>query len=154
GLTLADAGTYRVYADFKRDGRNETLARDVNVAGPFAPIALAAPSDTARAAGGYAVGLGGGAPRAGEEAPLTFELSRGGRSVTPQPYLGARGHLVALRASDLAYLHVHPTEEGPGHGGPVSFATEFATGGSYRLFLQFKHDDRVRTAAFTKEVAR
>ena len=25
-----------------------------------------------------------------------------------QPYLGAYGHLVALRDGDLAYLHVHP----------------------------------------------
>ena len=154
GLRLAGAGTYRVYADFKRDGRNETLAHDVNVAGPFAPVALPAASDTARTAGGYEVGLDGGAPRAGAEAPLTFEVSRGGRTVTPQPYLGARGHLVALRASDLAYLHVHPTDEAPGSAGSVSFATEFATPGRYRLFLQFKHEDRVRTAAFTKEVAR
>jgi hypothetical protein len=28
-----------------------------------------------------------------------------------QPYLGAKGHLVALREGDLAFLHVHPGEE-------------------------------------------
>ena len=31
-----------------------------------------------------------------------------------QPYLGAYGHLVALRDGDLAYLHVHPGEHGDG----------------------------------------
>jgi len=153
-VTLPAAGTYRVYADFKRDGRNETLAHDVNVRGAFVPVALPAASDAVRTGGGYAVDLEAGRPRAGEEAPLRFAVTRGGRPVTPQPYLGARGHLVALRASDLAYLHVHPTEERRDRAGAVSFATEFATPGRYRLFLQFKHEDRVRTAAFTQQVAR
>ena len=152
-LTLPAAGSYRVYADFKRDGRNETLAHDVSVGGPFAPVALPAAADSARTAGGYEVRLDGGEPHAGTEAPLQFEVARGGQSVTPEPYLGARGHLVALRASDLAYLHVHPTEAAT-RTGSVAFATEFATAGNYRLFLQFKHEGRVRTAAFTKEVAR
>ena len=153
-VTLPAAGIYRVYADFKRGGRNETLAHDVSVGGPFAPVALPAPADSARTAGGYDVRLDAGAPKAGAEAPLRFDVTRGGQRVTPQPYLGARGHLVALRASDLAYLHVHPTAAATSRPGSVSFATEFATPGRYRLFLQFKHEGRVRTAAFTKEVAR
>ena len=151
-LTLPAAGSYRVYADFKHDGRDETLAHDVNVGGPFDPVALPAPSTTTRTSGGYEVRIDAGTPSAGTEAPLEFAVTRGGRPVAPQRYLGARGHLVALRAGDLAYLHVHPTE---GHGKRrVSFATEFATAGRYRLFLQFKHADRVRTAAFTTQVRR
>ena len=55
--------------------------------------------------------------------------------------------LVALREGDLAFLHVHPTGDGP------SFEVEFPTPGRYRLFLQFKHEGRVQTAAFTQEVA-
>ena len=58
---------------------------------------------------------------------------------------------MALREGDLAYLHVHPTEDGDD---AVSFMTEFPSAGRYRLFLQFKHDGRVHTAAFTQEVAR
>ena len=45
-----------------------------------------------------------------------------GRAV--EPYLGARGHLVALRSSDLAYLHVHPTQTAA-RPGQVAFATRF-----------------------------
>ena len=71
------------------------------------------------------------------------------RSAT-EPYLGAGGHLVALREGDLAFLHVHPTSDGDG----VGFAATFPTAGRYRLFLQFKHDGRVHTVAFTQEVAR
>ena len=82
---------------------------------------------------------------AGEESELRFTVSRDGRPVEVEAYLGANGHLVALREGDLAFLHVHPT-----HG--VRFESTFPTTGRYRLFLQFKHDGRIHTAAFTKEV--
>ncbi|MEJ7787259.1 MAG: hypothetical protein WKF96_20855 [Solirubrobacteraceae bacterium] len=75
------------------------------------------------------------------------------------PYLGAGGHLVALREGDLAFLHVHPTEPGghddrpkAAHDDAVGFAATFPTAGAYRLFLQFKHQGRVHTVAFTQEV--
>ena len=69
-----------------------------------------------------------------------------------QPYLGAFGHLVALRSGDLAYLHVHPDGE-PGDGstkpGPdVAFGAEVPSAGDYHLYLDFKHDGVVRTAQF------
>ncbi len=70
-----------------------------------------------------------------------------------QPYLGAYGHLVALRQGDLAYLHVHPDGE-PGDGttksGPeITFNSEAPSAGTYRLFLDFRHGGVVRTAEFT-----
>jgi len=74
-----------------------------------------------------------------------------------QPYLSAYGHLVVLRDGDLAYLHVHPTGE-PGDGatrpGPdVRFRTTAPSTGTYRLFLDFRHGDVVRTAEFTLSTA-
>jgi hypothetical protein len=88
---------------------------------------------------------------------LTLSVSRDGKPVTDlQPYLGAYGHLVVLRASDLAYLHVHPMGE-PGDGitpaGPaIGFGATIPSNGDYRLFLDFKHNDVVRTAEFTLSV--
>jgi hypothetical protein len=76
---------------------------------------------------------------------LGFAITRNGAPVETEPYLGAGGHLVALREGDLAFLHVHPTEE---HG--VEFETELQPGSRYRLYLQFKHDGRVHTAEFTR----
>jgi hypothetical protein len=75
-------------------------------------------------------------------------VTRGGAPVALQDYLGARGHLVALRRGDLAFLHVHPDEDS------LAFEATFPTAGSYRLFLQFKVGGRVHTAAFTQEVSR
>ena len=59
----------------------------------------------------------------------------------------AKGHLVALRQGDLAYLHVHPDAD------RLKFMATFPTAGAYRLFLQFKVDGSVHTAAFTQEVS-
>ena len=75
-----------------------------------------------------------------------------------EPYLGAGGHLVALREGDLAFLHVHPADDDHGgaptdeHDDSVGFAATFPTEGRYRLFLQFQHEGRVHTVAFTQEV--
>lgn len=91
---------------------------------------------------------------AGEPTTLEFAVEKDGRPVDGlQPYLGADGHLVALREGDLAFLHVHPEEE---HGAPneIVFEAEFPTPGRYRLYLQFKYDDVVRTAEFTVVVPR
>ena len=82
---------------------------------------------------------------------LTFTVTRDGAPVTTlQPYLGAAGHLVALRVGDLAYLHVHPMDDPTGKSGPeVAFMAEAPTAGRYLLYLDFQVDGRVHTATFT-----
>ena len=97
---------------------------------------------------GLRVRLTEGASRAGAESQLAFAVTRNGRPVAVERYLGAKGHLVALRQGDLAFLHVHPDEDS------LRFMAAFPTAGRYRLFLQFKTDGRVHTAAFTQEVSR
>ncbi|MGW3682845.1 hypothetical protein [Streptomyces prasinus] len=154
-VDLPKAGGYRVFADFtpaKEGAGNLTLGADLAASGPYRPQRLPAPRDTARV-DGYEVRLDG-TLRPGRGSGLNLTVSRDGEPVTDlQPYLGAYGHLVALRSGDLAYLHVHPGG-GPGDGrtepGPtVSFTATAPSAGSYRLFLDFKHDGVVRTAAFT-----
>ncbi len=99
------------------------------------------------------VTFGAAALAGGAVDPLRDGAERAGAPVTDlQPYLGADGHLVALREDDLAFLHVHP-EEGAAPG-QIRFAAEFPSAGRYRLSLQFRHDGRVRTVAHTVEVPR
>jgi hypothetical protein len=147
-LRLDRAGSYRVFADFSHEGEPRTLATDVRVDGPANLDPLPGPRPTAVSDGGYDVRLSTGAARPGGEAELRFTIAKGGVPVQTEPYLGAGGHLVALREGDLAFLHVHPIDNG------VGFAATFPTEGRYRLFLQFKHDGRVQTVAFTQEVSR
>ncbi|MFG2501722.1 hypothetical protein ACGFSB_26370 [Streptomyces sp. NPDC048441] len=156
-VELPEAGGYRVFADFKPAGAKEglTLGADLAVAGKYAPKELPEHDATA-SVDGYEVSLRGDL-KAGKSADLTLDVEKNGKPVTDlQPYLGSYGHLVALRSGDLAYLHVHPNGE-PGDGrtrpGPgVSFAATAPSGGAYRLFLDFKHEGVVRTAAFTVHV--
>jgi hypothetical protein len=156
--TIPENGAYRVFADFNHRGESETLGADVTVGGTTEPVELPDPSSTTTTAGGYEVELAGDDSRAGVESELAFAVTRDGEPVQVEPYLGADGHLVALREGDLAFLHVHPVGS-EGHGGDppgnvdaVRFMTEFPSEANYRLFLQFKHDGEVETAEFTREV--
>lgn len=159
-VELPKAGDYRVFADFTpsgaggaahEDGAHEaaatnlTLGADLAVSGPYEPAGLP-PVRTTAEADGYQVALDG-ALTPGEASELDLTVSKDGRPVTDlQPYLGAYGHLVALRAGDLAYLHVHPDGRS---GAKVSFGATAPSGGAYRLFFDFRHEGKVRTAAFT-----
>ena len=146
-------GEWRLIADFAPAGADPlTLGADLAVAGDYRPDEHRPESRTATV-GDYRVTLDGDLA-AGEDALLTLTITEDGRPVTDlQPYLGAYGHLVALREGDLAYLHVHPDGE-PGDGstepGPdVVFHAEVPSPGRYHLFLDFRHHGVVRTAAFT-----
>jgi len=151
-FTVTEPGSYRAFADFTPTGSDgTTLGVDLAVPGDFQPRTFT-PSRVA-SVDGYEVTLDGDLVP-GKTAKVTLTVSKDGRPVTDlQPYLGAYGHLVALRGGDLAYLHVHPDGE-PGDGktkpGPtVTFYAEVPSAGAYRLFLDFQHDNTVRTAEFT-----
>ncbi|PZF86840.1 hypothetical protein [Micromonospora deserti] len=150
---LGGPGVWRAFADFTPTGGEPlTLGVDVTVPGALTDRPLPAPA-TSTTVDGYTVTLAG-TPDPGRTSALTLRVSRGGVPVTDlEPYLGAYGHLVALRQGDLAYLHVHP-EGAPGDGrttpGPdVTFSAEVPSAGTYRLYLDFKHGGTVRTAEFT-----
>ncbi len=149
-LALPEPGVYRAFADFSVGGEPLTLGVDLNAPGYYEPRMIPAPDAVARV-GDYEVALDAGTPNAAAESLLTFRITQGGEGVEElEPYLGALGHLVALREGDLAFLHVHPT----GGTGPwVAFRAVFPSMGRYRLFLQFAHAGQVRTAAFTMEVS-
>ena len=121
--------------------------------GTYEPVPLPEPATIAQVVDGYEVTLAGDL-MPGQASELTLTVSKDGAPVTDlQPYLAAYGHLVALRAGDLAYLHVHPAGE-PGDGvtpaGPgITFYATAPSAGDYRLFLDFQHAGVVRTAEFT-----
>ena len=153
-LPALEPGGYRAIADFAPAGGPElALGRDRAVPravapAPPPPIAASAEVD------GYEVTLSG-TPSAGASSEVTLTVTKDGQPVTDlEPYLGAFGHLVALRAGDLAYLHVHPIEDVDGGGGgpDVSFGIDVPSPGDYRLFFDFAHDGEVHTADFTVAV--
>ncbi|PZQ89499.1 MAG: heavy metal-binding domain-containing protein [Leifsonia xyli] len=158
--TWDEAGSYRVYTDFVpdvTDGPDKVvLSRSVEVAGDVTPTP-ATEQRTSDTVDGFEVTLDGQLV-AGASSELAISVSRDGVPVTTlEPYLGAFGHLVALREGDLAYLHVHAEGDEPKAGetaGPeVRFAATAPTAGRYLLYLDFQVDGQVRTATFVVDAA-
>ena len=139
-----------MFADFvpAASGETLTLTSTLDVAGDLQPF-RSVPTPPSPTVDGHR--HPGRHPGRRASSPLTFTVTRDGTPVTTlQPYLGAAGHLVALRVGDLAYLHVHPMDEPTGESGPkVAFMAEAPTAGRYLLYLDFQVDGRVHTATFT-----
>lgn len=151
-LTLPAGGIYRVYADaVPAGGPALVLGTDLFAPGDFTPIPFA-PSRVAQV-DGYQVRLDG-ALVPGAQSAVFATVTRDGAPVTDlEPVRGAFGQIVALRRSDLGYVHAAPDSPVPGAGdrsGPgIAFTVDLPTAGGYRLFLEFRHGGVVRTAEFT-----
>lgn len=145
-FVLPDPGIYRAFVDVLVDDQPTTLGVDLLSSGPAQYEDR--PRSTRKAeVNGYRVELTPAQISAGETVSIEFEV-RGNDGVAHlDPYLGALGHLVALRDGDLAYLHVHPEETDP-EDGVVRFAVRFPTTGRYRLFFQAKPDGELLTTSF------
>ncbi|WP_326553163.1 hypothetical protein [Micromonospora sp. NBC_01813] len=150
-VTLSTGGAYRIFADFVPTGATTpvTLGADLLVPGGYAPRpALPVDEATVFVDGGYTVTLDGGL-RPGQASQILVWLGRDGVPVPDlERYLGAYGHLVALRHGDLGYLHVHPAPAAS-PSSVVAFAVEVPSAGTYQLFFEFQHDGVVRTAEFS-----
>ncbi|MFG2063159.1 hypothetical protein ACGFIK_17275 [Micromonospora sp. NPDC048871] len=150
-LTLPQPGIWRAYADFTalaEDGRQTatTLGVDLVAPGEYAPRRLPAPA-TSNPVDGLTVSYQGD-PEPGLTVPVSFRVTAAdGSSPKLEQYLGAYGHLVALREGDLGYLHVHPEPELV--DGAMQFWLTAPGPGRYRLYLDFATGGEVRTAEFT-----
>jgi len=152
---LAQPGQWRVLADFDPAGATEplVLGTDLAVPGAYSPVEL--PTDGgSTTVDGYTIRRTGNLS-ARSANPVAFTVARvDGTAVDLQPYLGADGHLVVLRAGDLAYAHAHPLASASNVGAgaqAMAFTVETPGAGDYRLFLEFNDAGRVHAAAFTAQ---
>ena len=151
-LRLPRAGEYRAIADFTTNGRRYALGVPILLPGATTQAPLP-PESMNTSIDGYSIMTMHRKPIARSQTDLKFTITRNGQPVSALlPYLGAYGHLVALRKTDIAYSHVHPISEDRSRG-LVGFSAEFAKPGAYRLFLQFRTMSGVHTAPFTMHVA-
>lgn len=156
-IALPVAGTYRAFADFQTgDGQATVLATDLFVGGAFQPEDLPEQAWRVVTEDGYEVALKPATPvRSGQPVQLRFTVTKPGGSVTLTPVMGARGHLIALREGDLAFIHAHPADESAetATAGAIDFHLVPPSAGHYRLFLQFADAGRLQTLAFTLAVS-
>jgi Cu+-exporting ATPase len=166
--TFPTPGEYAVHTEFRRQGQMADVldTHEVTVAGTT-PTPVPVPTVDVRsyAGDGVAVTLDGEA-HLGDTSDFTLRFAdASGRPVEDlQPYLGAAGHVVVMRADGSTFAHRH-AETFDDQGRPV-FAlpgTTFGPGldlhvrfdhpGAYRLWTQFRlGDGTVITAPFVIHV--
>jgi hypothetical protein len=140
-LRLTPGTSYRLYADGSTAGAPFLATADLFTSGHHpAPRPMPAPA-TRDSVDDLTVDL----HEAGGTA--TLEVTRDGKPVRLEPYLGALGHLVVIRTDDLSYLHVHPRA-----GASPAFAVSGLAPGRYRYFFDFQVAGVVHTAAFTHDI--
>ncbi|MFF2498397.1 hypothetical protein [Peribacillus sp. NPDC058075] len=69
------------------------------------------------------------------------------KGITPEPYLGALGHVVILDDKGGKFVHVHPTSEYK-----TLFETKFDKAGNYKVWGEFKFDGKVNSYPFVIKV--
>jgi hypothetical protein len=68
-----------------------------------------------------------------------------------QPYLGAWGHTLILSEDASNYLHCHPVEAAAKNGkapAVIYFETFFPRAGKYRIWSQFRRQEKIVTVSF------
>jgi hypothetical protein len=146
-------GDYRLYTQLTPTGAHEPLVLSVPLAvghaGHQQALPAAAPSTTVD---GYTVTVDT-APR--QHGDLRLSFTRDGAPVDLERYLDTYAHVTAFHEGDLAFTHLHPMSGGAnGRGGSdLTFMTEFPETGRYRMFVQFRADGALHTAALTVAVA-
>lgn len=166
-------GSWRMVADVAEDmGEGElqyyALGEAIEVEGKEqAAKPIPEPTDFVEV-DGFAIDLEGSLS-ATEHGTLMVTITRDGRMVDLEDYMGAKAHLIAFDTETYAYAHQHPSGghdhgAGDGHGSDdhsdmadmgsmLHFETEFPQAGTYVFFLQFQVDGKVHTASFTGDVA-
>jgi hypothetical protein len=158
-VTIDDGGAYRVYLEFvpvdRPVGAEPTvLGVPFVIPGDTTMVPVPAPAEAADA-GGFRVRRVDGAADlpSGGHTVVTFQVTRDGRPVALQPYLGAYAHLSAFEVRTQGLQHLHPlpadARGGPPADGALPFHAYFAERGDKRLFLQFQVDGAVHEVAFT-----
>jgi hypothetical protein len=158
-VTINDGGAYRVYAEFVPFGRPTgaeptVLGVPFVIAGDTTMVPVPAPVAVARSGPFTVRRLDGTADLAsGTPAALQFQVTRAGKPVALEPYLGVYAHLsnFEVRTQGLKHLHALPTDTtgGPPVDGVLAFHAAFAERGDKRMFLQFRVAGVVHQVAFT-----
>lgn len=148
-------GRYRLYVDYQPAGGTPSLAvGELTIAGdaPPAPMLVANAATPIEDGGLRAkVDVGTGP----DATSIRFRITDAdGRPVsTLQPYLGAMGHLVVIRAGSLDYVHAHPANEAKeAPDGTVAFEAHLPSAGLYKAWGQFRHNDRILTFPVVLEI--
>lgn len=157
-VTWSGAGPYRVLTEFSavdaRDGIHHlVLGRTLTVPGRYRRAALPHPTASA-VVDGYRITLSGQVADAYSSGSMRLHITRQGEDVASlQPYLGSYVFVTCFREGDNALMRTVPVEapeSARSLGGPkLTLKPVFPAPGRYRMFLEFRTFDQIRTASLT-----
>jgi hypothetical protein len=142
------AGEYHLFADVApRNAGSQVLMAKLKVAGKTSAPAAFAPLSAIQEVDGLRIELKTPAVAAKHTTEVAFTVEP---ATGLQPYLGARAHLIGIHQDAVTFVHAHPDESKPADGNFV-FLGRFPQPGQYRIWIQFKRNDRLVTGEFTLE---
>lgn len=155
-FAFPSGGKYRMFVDYKpKDGDPAVEPIDLDVAGAaYERKQLIADTAFRREVHGLDVTLKPSADLiAGKDLFLKYDLidTVSGKPVDDlQNYLGANAHLVIISEDLKQFVHAHPLAQSVPHS--VTAHVKFPAGGKYRIWTQFRRQDRIITVPFTVDV--
>ena len=150
-VTLKNNTSYQAYVDIDSDEDGAEVLRLPITVGTQQAVSKVSQKETSLTKDGIEVKMNAeNGFTTGKENLITLTLTKGGKTIVPENYLGAKGHVVALGDNPDTFIHGHPNEHGDDE---THFAFSFESAGTYTLFAQFQVGGLVRTYPFTIAVA-
>ncbi|GAE31976.1 hypothetical protein [Halalkalibacter hemicellulosilyticus] len=129
-------GHYYAFVDINPEGKSYVIEPQEVMIGDHhdesGELILQPDSDLVKSKSGKEVELVTTAQNTVGPVELTFDL----KGETPEPYLGALGHVVIIDEHVENFIHVHPKS-----GDSTVFEAYFPHNGVYKLWAEFKYND-------------
>lgn len=140
-------GTYQAFVDITpKEKAYQAAPNTVQVGTNETGKAALKPDDNwTKEVDGKTVTLENVKAEAGKAVPLDFNM----HGETPEPHLGALGHVVIVDESAEQYIHVHPDSDDT-----TTFHAHFPKQGMYKIWAEFQFGDKVHTYSFIIEVSK
>lgn len=140
-------GDYKVFVDIAPKDLNYVVAPiNINVGGTHkdsTKTKLTTDTDFTKTINGQTVELITDDIETNKEVTFNFDT----KDATPEPYLGALGHVIITDEAGEKFIHVHPLSEND-----TVFVTQFEEPGLYKMWAEFKFGDEVNAYPFVIEV--
>ncbi|WP_306354116.1 heavy metal-binding domain-containing protein [Flavobacterium sp. '19STA2R22 D10 B1'] len=152
--TFPGGGKYLLFTDYKPLGASGNVKMQVvEVKGAPLNVPKITTEKLISKVDNYTVTLTNGNDlKTGGGQVLTFTVEKDGKKLEEkdiQSYLGANAHIVMVAKETKDFLHIHPMSD-PDF--PIYAETQVKKAGLYRMWVQFKINDKVHTADFTVNV--
>lgn len=152
--TFPNGGKYLLFSDFKPTGGEQTLNKqEIEVQGKSRPINNDISTKYTSKVDGFIVTLLNGSDfKTNKKQHLEIAIEKEGKKLAEkdlQQYLGASAHIVMIGKVGKEFLHIHPVSDSRF---PIFAQTHIEKAGIYRMWAQFKIDEKVHTVDFTVNV--